>query len=647
MKCYQCATQLPEGTKSCPVCGKNQVFTPRLLQAAMDSDQEAISQLYNRTYNAVYQTVKSMIRDEDTVLDIVQDAYVRGFQNLDQLRSPELFPAWMKQIAANTAKNWLKRKKPVLFSELENEDGDMTLDFEDDRTDNLPEAVMDQKETTRLVNEILDSLSEEQRIVVGLFYYQQLSVKEIADMLDCSENTVKSRLNYARKKIKVQVEDLERRGTKLYSLAPIPFMLWLFRGMQTQAAELPDPAVLEAVQAECAGLSSGGASAGAAAKAGSAGAKAAAGTAGKALAAKIAAGVAAVAILGGGAAAVLPAITRQETEPSPQIVETMGELPADAGEAAELPAAEPEETAAPEEEEESSPAEAALEQYRVIVSQADSYSFGSAEPTGVYRYALVQLQPEDPVPTLLLARETEDFGSYIRVFQYDPETKTVRQPEETLRDGVALRGGFRGSLAMAKDGNGIITSNFDSTTWDERFYRATLEGDSLQTAPVWEGKMGDPIPEELQTTEIEWRDIGDFRPLGGSQDLPSEETAGEEALPEDGDRIVFRGTLHTYSYDELLDMLGYADPNAGWTDATQTYRIILLDEPQAMRLFAYGMMGPQEGTAYMIDVSRAEGLEEYDGQHLIFSIDPDEAYWPSDTSLPLGEPRAKDVHVLQ
>ena len=117
-------------------------------------------------------------------------------------------------------------------------------------------------------------------------------------------------------------------------------------------------------------------------------------------------------------------------------------------------------------------------------------------------------------------------------------------------------------------------------------------------------------------------------------------------LPEDGDRIVFRGTIQSLSYDELLELLGYPDPNGEWADKTQTFRIIVLDEPQTMQLFQYGMMGPREGTVTMIDVSRAGNLAGYDGQNLIFSIDPEEANWPSDTSLPLGQPRARDVHVL-
>lgn len=618
MKCYQCGTNLSEGTKSCPVCGKNQIFTPMLLQAAMNGDQEAISQLYNRTYNAVYQTVKSMIRDEDTVLDILQDSYVKAFQNMAQLRASEMFPAWMKQIAGNTAKDWLKRKKPILFTELENEDGEMMLDFEDDRTDNLPEEVMDQKETARLVGEILDSLSEEQRVVVGLFYYQQLSVKEIAEMLDCSENTVKSRLNYARKKIKLEVEDLERRGTKLYSLSPIPFMLWLFKGMRTQAAETPSTAVLEAVQAECAGLSTGGASAGAAAQAASVGTKAAAGTAGKTLAAKIVAAVLTVTVLGAGAAVILPAVTGQGDETPLQTAEVTNPDPA----------------------EETDLIEEAMEQYKVILSQAYSY-FVDNDPAREYMYALVQMQPDDPVPTLLLRLEASpelDTTYGIRLFQYDPYSGVMLQPDQILC-GSFSGSGYRGGLALQEDGNGLLLEEWEPASGQTWIHRMTLEGEDFDSALQWEGRI-DMIPEEHKGVPIEWHDIGEL--------VTPSETPAEVSLPEDGDRLVLQGTIQTYTYDELLDMLGYPDPNAEYADKTQTFRLFLLDEPQTMRLVAYGNIEPfAEQTATMIDISRAEGLEQYDGQHLFISIDPNEAYWPSDTSLPIGIPRARDVHVLQ
>lgn len=308
-------------------------ITYQLIQQAASGNQEAITKLYELTYNSVYKTVKAMIQDEDTVLDIVQDSYIKGFQSLLQLDAPENYRAWMKRIATNKARDYLKKKKPVLFSEMMNEDGE-EIDFRDECLDHCPEEIIDQKETTRLMKEILDTLSEEQRLVIGMFYYEEMTVREIAEALDCSENTVKSRLNYGRKKIEVKVRDLEKRGTKLYSLAPLPFLLWLFR-MDAQAAEVPSGMVLDAITASCSGSGMAGTASTAAAGAktatgavASTGAKAAAGTAAKALSTKVVAGVlAATVAVGGGTMAAVSHAQKKAEVPQAAVVATEATLP--------------------------------------------------------------------------------------------------------------------------------------------------------------------------------------------------------------------------------------------------------------------------------------------------------------------------------
>ena len=77
-----------------------------------------------------------------------------------------------------------------------------------------------------------------------------------------------------------------------------------------------------------------------------------------------------------------------------------------------------------------------------------------------------------------------------------------------------------------------------------------------------------------------------------------------------------------------------------------TFRLIVLDEPRTMILMSGSGDGSREGSVSMIDVSSADGIERYDGQRLIFSIDPSRTRWPSDVSLPLGESRTSDVLVL-
>lgn len=234
-------------------------FRKELVQLAAEGNGDAMEELYYLTYNTVFKTVKAMIRDEDWVLDILQDTYVKAFQRLSQLDKPETFPAWVKQIAINTARDQLKRKQPVLFTDMSDEDAG-EFEIPDSCPENMPEAVLDRKETARLMEQILASLSDDQRMVIIMHYYEQMSVRQIAQLLDCSENTVKSRLNYGRKKIEAKVLELEKQGTKLYSLAPLPFLLWLLR-MYAKMEEVPSPEVLEAVSGQCSASALSGASA--------------------------------------------------------------------------------------------------------------------------------------------------------------------------------------------------------------------------------------------------------------------------------------------------------------------------------------------------------------------------------------------------
>lgn len=239
MKCYKCKREIEYTAKFCPYCGSEQGFADDLIKKAIQGDQGAQTELYNRTYNDVYHTIFMLVKDEDTVFDLVQDTYIIAFEKLFQLNRYDSFRPWVKKIARNRTLNVLKRKKPTVFSDVISMESDQAVEIKDEREENLPDVVIDRQETSRLLGEILDFLSEEQRVVIGMYYYDQMSVKEIAAECDCSENTVKSRLSYARKKIEEKVRNLEKQGTKLYGLSPIPFLLLLLRNMSRQPVEIP------------------------------------------------------------------------------------------------------------------------------------------------------------------------------------------------------------------------------------------------------------------------------------------------------------------------------------------------------------------------------------------------------------------------
>ena len=141
-------------------------------------------------------------------------------------------------IVANTAKNMLAKKRPLLFSDLAVDDEGEAFEYqiEDDDLEVQPELSYTRQETKELVHELIDSLSEEQRLCILMFHIEGISISEIARTMDCSENTVKSRLNYGRKNLRMKAEDLQKKGYKLYSVAPLPLFLMLLRSEETYLA---------------------------------------------------------------------------------------------------------------------------------------------------------------------------------------------------------------------------------------------------------------------------------------------------------------------------------------------------------------------------------------------------------------------------
>ena len=254
MYCSYCGKQIADDSVYCQYCGKSVGIQQSddelasLVALARNGNQKAVASLYEKTYSKVFYTVKSMIKDEDDVFDILQDSYIKAFSHLDKFQGNTKFLPWVRQIAANTARDLLKKKKPMLFSDMaadDEQDSPIEEQFVDERSDSIPEQVIDQNETARLIREIIEDLPEDQRAVIGMFYYEELSVKEIAAAMGTSESAVKSRLLYGRRKIEAKVLELEKKGTKLYGLAPIPFLLLLFRSQASHAAELPNGQILQ------------------------------------------------------------------------------------------------------------------------------------------------------------------------------------------------------------------------------------------------------------------------------------------------------------------------------------------------------------------------------------------------------------------
>ena len=287
---------------------------------AVQGDTAAWEELYNATCREAYFVALKVCGNSQDAEDLTQEAYLAALGRLSQLKEAEKFPSWLYMIVANKCRDYLKKKKPALFTELQKDDAPAP-DWADDREENLPEVRLEHQETVRLVAEIIDGLPEDQKLCLLLYYRDELSVSQIAQALQVSEGTVKSRLNYGRRKVKSKVEALEKQDTKLYGLAPMALLTLLLR---QEAEAMPLPAGLTAAGAAAATATDVVASGAAAAVTG----KAAGG-----LAVKIAAGVLAAGLVAGGAAAAKNAVADRAVDVSDAVVQTAVSVEEQAAEA--------------------------------------------------------------------------------------------------------------------------------------------------------------------------------------------------------------------------------------------------------------------------------------------------------------------------
>ena len=131
-------------------------LSPELLERARTGDREALTALYECSHQEVYRTVHAMLRDENLVLDVQQETYLHAFSHLDQLRDAGSFLPWLRQIAVNVARTQLRKRTPILFSELSANDAaaapDGALNSKDHSGD--PVLHLEQKENARPESQI-------------------------------------------------------------------------------------------------------------------------------------------------------------------------------------------------------------------------------------------------------------------------------------------------------------------------------------------------------------------------------------------------------------------------------------------------------------------------------------------------------------
>lgn len=196
-----------------------------LVSSAKSGNKKSFDKLYEITHNDVWYNCLSLLKDEENAKDIMQETYITAFLKLDTLNDEQKFCGWITSIAVNKCKNKLKGKV-----EYQIDDEVLITEAETDEL-MLPEEYITKTEKRKVLLQIMeDTLSFNQYQTVLMFYFDEMSISEIAQGLEISEGTVKSRLNSSRAKMKTAIEDYENKsGDKLHGVVVVPFFTTIFK----------------------------------------------------------------------------------------------------------------------------------------------------------------------------------------------------------------------------------------------------------------------------------------------------------------------------------------------------------------------------------------------------------------------------------
>ena len=197
----------------------------KLVSSAKKGNQQAFNALYELTKNSVYYTCSSLLKNSEDVQDLCQDVFLAVFQKLNTLEEEEKFCGWVKRIAVNCCLKFNKGKV-----EYQIEDEVLTNEVETNEV-MLPEEYITNNSKREIILKLMsDTLTHSQYVTVFLFYFDELSISEISEVLEVSEGTVKSRLNSSRKKMKTAIEKYEEENNdRLHGVVFVPLFGSIFK----------------------------------------------------------------------------------------------------------------------------------------------------------------------------------------------------------------------------------------------------------------------------------------------------------------------------------------------------------------------------------------------------------------------------------
>jgi|TARA_B100001079_G_scaffold247905_1_gene237506 RNA polymerase sigma-70 factor (ECF subfamily) len=173
-------------------------------------DKRAYDLLVLKYQHKIVSLVGRYLRDQDEVLDVVQEAFIKAYRALPRFRGDSAFYTWLYRIAINTAKNHLvsmSRRPPPTDIDIEEGEFQETTGVMSDIQN--PENSLAREQLEAVVYSAIDDLAEDLKVAVTLREFEGLSYDEIAEVMECPVGTVRSRIFRAREAIEKKISALD------------------------------------------------------------------------------------------------------------------------------------------------------------------------------------------------------------------------------------------------------------------------------------------------------------------------------------------------------------------------------------------------------------------------------------------------------
>ncbi|MEK4191306.1 sigma-70 family RNA polymerase sigma factor [Paenibacillus sp. FSL L8-0494] len=169
------------------------------IKKAQKGDHEAFTRLFRQLESQLYRLAKTILLKDEDCADALQETTLKVYKGLANLKQPKFFKTWVIRILINECNQLLRmRERTIAVAEIPEEPVVSYVHFEDSGNVDL--------------QSFINQLDESLRLAIVLFYYDDLSIKQIADVLDISEGAVRARLHRARRLLSKQIHPVPEEG---------------------------------------------------------------------------------------------------------------------------------------------------------------------------------------------------------------------------------------------------------------------------------------------------------------------------------------------------------------------------------------------------------------------------------------------------